>query len=234
MQLYNRGIRRRLAPMLGNNRQRLELAYSLLFSLPGTPMMQYGDEIGMGDNLRLPERECARTPMQWTSERHGGFSRARRVVRPAIDDPVYGYERVNVADQKRDPHSLLNWTERMLRMRKECPEISWGTFAVLRTNVPEVLAIRYDWRETSLLTLHNFSNQEQKVRLRVGAPRDEMLVEAFDGRHSRRQNDGQHRVTLDGYAWRWYRVGAPDNVLDRSDLSGLRHDAPTARDPGKS
>src|SRR6266850_951995 len=95
MQLYNRGIRRRLAPMLGNNRQRLELAYSLLFSLPGTPMMQYGDEIGMGDNLRLPERECARTPMQWTSERHGGFSRARRVVRPAIDDPVYGYEKVN-------------------------------------------------------------------------------------------------------------------------------------------
>ena len=86
MQLYDRGIRRRLAPMLGNDRRRLELAFSLLFSLPGTPMMQYGDEIGMGDDLRLPERECARTPMQWTSEPHGGFSRARRVVRPVIDD----------------------------------------------------------------------------------------------------------------------------------------------------
>jgi maltose alpha-D-glucosyltransferase/alpha-amylase len=196
-------------------------------------MMQYGDEIGIGDNLRLPERECARTPMQWTGERHGGFSRARRIVRPAIDDPVYGYETVNVADQRRDPHSLLNWTERMIRMRKECPEISWGAFAVLRTNVPEVLAIRYDWRETSVLTLHNFSSHEQMVRLRVGAPRDEVLVEVFDGRHSRRQNDGQHRVTLDGYGWRWFRVGAPDNVLDRSDLSGLRHDPPSARDPGK-
>jgi maltose alpha-D-glucosyltransferase/alpha-amylase len=92
MQLYDRGIRRRLAPMLGDDRARLELAYSLLFSLPGTPMMQYGDEIGIGDDLSLPERECARTPMQWTSEApHGGFSRARRIVRPVIDDPVYGY-----------------------------------------------------------------------------------------------------------------------------------------------
>jgi len=87
--------------MLGNNRRQLELAFSLLFSLPGTPMMQYGDEIGIGDNLRLPERECARTPMQWTSERHGGFSVARKVVRPVIDDAVYGYERVNVADQQK-------------------------------------------------------------------------------------------------------------------------------------
>jgi hypothetical protein len=83
MQLYNRGIRRRLTPMLGNDRRKLELAFSLLFSLPGTPMMQYGDEIGIGDNLRLPERECARTPMQWTSDRHAGFSRAKKVVRPS-------------------------------------------------------------------------------------------------------------------------------------------------------
>jgi hypothetical protein len=103
MQLYDRGIRRRLAPMLGNNRRQLELAFSLLFSLPGTPMMQYGDEIGIGDNLRLPERECARTPMQWTSEAHAGFSTGRRVVRPVIDDEVYGFARVNVADQRRDP-----------------------------------------------------------------------------------------------------------------------------------
>jgi maltose alpha-D-glucosyltransferase/alpha-amylase len=124
MQLYDRGIRRRLTPMLGNDRRRLELAFSLLFSLPGTPMMQYGDEIGMGDNLRLPERECARTPMQWTRGRHGGFSRAKKIVRPVIGDAVYGYAKVNVADQRRDPHSLLNWTERMIRMRRECPEIS--------------------------------------------------------------------------------------------------------------
>ena len=93
--------------------------------------------------------------------------------------------------------------------------------------------MRYDWRETSILTLHNFSAHEQKVRLRAGAPRDEILVEVFDGRHSRRQSDGQHRITIDGYGWRWYRVGAPDNILDWSDLPGTRHDAATARDPGK-
>ena len=221
MQLYDRGIRRRLAPMLGGNRKRLELAFSLLFSLPGTPMMQYGDEIGMGDNLRLPERECARTPMQWTANVHGGFSRAKRVVRPVINDPQYGYTKVNVADQRRDPDSLLNWTERIIRARKECPEMSWGNFAVLRSNAPEVLAIRYDWRNTSLVTLHNFSDRRQKVRLKVGAPRDEVLVEVFDGRHTRAQNDGMHRIDLDAYAWRWYRVGAADTTLDRADLDPI-------------
>jgi maltose alpha-D-glucosyltransferase/alpha-amylase len=218
MQLYDRGIRRRLTPMLGGDRKRLELAFSLLFSLPGTPMMQYGDEIGIGDNLRLPERECARTPMQWTSERHGGFSRARRVVRPVIDDDVYGYERVNVAAQRRDPQSLLNWTERMIRTRKECPVISWGDFRILRTNVPEVLAMRYDWRNTSLVTLHNFSTGKKSVKLKVDSPRDEVLVEVFDGKHSRKHNDDAHHITMDGYAWRWFRVGGFDNAPSRSDL----------------
>ena len=218
MQLYDRGIRRRLTPMLGNDRRKLELAFSLLFSLPGTPMMQYGDEIGIGDNLRLPERECARTPMQWTSERHGGFSRAAKVVRPVINDPEYGYKNVNVAAQRRDPHSLLNWTERIIRMRKECPEIAWGNFVVLRTTVPEVLALRYDWRDTSLLTLHNFGSARQRVKVRVDAQRDDVLVELFDGRHSKVQNDGMHRIDLAPYGWRWFRVGSADNVLDRSDL----------------
>jgi maltose alpha-D-glucosyltransferase/alpha-amylase len=219
MQLYDRGIRRRLAPMLGNNRRRLELAFSLLFSLPGTPMMQYGDEIGIGENLKLPERECARTPMQWTSDPHGGFSRARKVIRPAISDPVFGFEQVNVGVQRRDPDSLLNWTERMIRTRRECQEISWGEYTVLRTNVVEVLALRYDWRGTSLVTLHNFSDRTHKVRLSVGSRRGEMLVEVFNGRHSRAQNDGAHRITLEPYAWRWFRVGAADNTLDRSDLN---------------
>jgi maltose alpha-D-glucosyltransferase/alpha-amylase len=197
----------------------LELAFSLLFSLPGTPMMQYGDEIGIGDNLRLPERECARTPMQWTSDPHAGFSRARRIVRPVIDDPVFGYEQVNVADQRRDKDSLLNWTERMIRMRKECPEISWGDFSVLRTSANEVLGIRYEWRETSLLTLHNFSDRPQTVRVKAEGPRGDTLVDLFEGRNSRAQNDGGHRIKLEPYAWRWYRVGGPDNTLDRSDLT---------------
>ncbi len=224
MQLYERGIRRRLTPMLQNDRRRLELAFSLLFSLPGTPMMQYGDEIGMGDNLRLPGRECARTPMQWSTEAQGGFSTARSLVLPAIADAVYGFPRVNVAEQRRDPASLLNWTERIVRARKECPEISWGDFTVLRTNVPEVLALRFDWRDTSLVTVHNFSDRRHKVLLKVGAEHGDYLSEIFDSRHSRAQNDGVHRIEVDGYAWRWYRVGAADNTLRRASHS-LPHKA---------
>ena len=216
MQLYDRGIRRRIAPMLGNDRRRLELAYSLLFTLPGTPMIQYGDEIGIGDNLDLPERDAARTPMQWTSERHGGFTRAEKCFRPVNADEVYGYERLNVAAQRRDPSSLLNWTERRIRMRKECPEIPWGQFEILRTNAPEVLVMRYDWRGTSLVTLHNFSDRRQRVELDPKVPRGDVLVDVFDDNHSRADPSGSHLIDLPEYAHRWLRVGAPDNALNRS------------------
>ena len=93
----------------------------------------------MGDDLTLPERECARTPMQWSPDRNGGFSRGRRTVSPVISDPIYGYKRVNVESQRRDPHSLLNWMERKIRMRKECPEISWGDWRIVKTNAEDVL-----------------------------------------------------------------------------------------------
>jgi maltose alpha-D-glucosyltransferase/alpha-amylase len=218
MQLYGRGIRRRLTPMLGNDRRRLELAFSLLFSLPGTPLMQYGDEIGMGDNLALPERECARTPMQWTAEPHGGFSRARKVSHPVIDDAEYGYKKVNVADQRRDPHSLLNWTERVIRHRRECPEISWGQFTILSAGVPEVLVLRYDWRHTSLLTVHNFAAQKRKVQIDVGTPDGKVLVDVFGDSHSRATAAGVHEMDLEGYGYRWFRVGAGDNALNRTAL----------------
>jgi len=219
MQLYDRGIRRRLAPMLGGDPKRLSLAFSLLFSLPGTPMMQYGDEIGMGDNLRLPERECARTPMQWTSEKQGGFSTAGKLVRPIIDDPVYGYKQVNVADQRNDPDSLLNRTERLIRTRRECPEISWGTFEVLRASAPEVLVIRYDWRGTSIVTLHNFSSRARTATFTAGCERDDVLMDLSGARHSRCLPDGNHRVRLEGYGWRWFRAGGIDDTLARLKLT---------------
>jgi maltose alpha-D-glucosyltransferase/alpha-amylase len=215
MQLYDRGIRRRLAPMLGNDRRRLELAFSLLFSLPGTPMMQYGDEIGMGDNLTLDERDCARTPMQWTSDPHGGFSRAERTVRPCIDDHEYGYPKVNVADQRRDPESLLNWTERRIRMRKECPELGWGDFTVLRVDADDVLAIRYDFRGVSMVTVHNFGARRHTIGLEPKCQGGDALFDVFDDNHSRSDN-GTHQLTLGPYAHRWYRVGAPDNTLNRA------------------
>jgi len=216
MQLYDRGIRRRITAMLGNDRRRLELAFSLLFALPGTPMMLYGDEIGMGDDLSLPERECARTPMQWTSERHGGFTRSDHPILRVIDDREYGYKRVNVSDQRRDHNSLLNWTERMIRMRKECPEISWGTFAVMSTSAAEVLAIRYDWRETSLVTLHNFADRPVKSAFDLNVRGADLLVDVFNANGDSQGRNGRHEIALDPYAWRWFRVGVPDNAVHRA------------------
>ena len=151
MQLYERGIRRRLAPMLQGDRRRLELAHSLIMTLPGTPVLRYGDEIGMGDNLKLPERNCARTPMQWSSERHGGFTKYHKAILPVISSGPYGYKHVNVAQQRRDPESLLNWMERIIRMRKEVPEIGWGKFSILHSDTPNILVMRYDWLNNSVI-----------------------------------------------------------------------------------
>lgn len=145
MQLYGRGIRRRLAPMLSGDRRRLELAYSLMMTLPGAPVLRYGDEIGMGDDLNLPERNGARTPMQWSTEPHAGFTLSDTPFMPVISNGPYSFRHVNVADQRRDPNSLLNWTERVIRMRKEVPEIGLGRLTVLDTGSIQVLACRYDW-----------------------------------------------------------------------------------------
>lgn len=169
MQLYGRGIRRRLAPMLQGDRRRLELAYSLMMTLPGTAVLRYGDEIGMGDDLRLPERDCARTPMQWSTEPQGGFTKSDSPAMPVISGGPYGFEHVNVAQQRRDPNSLLNWTERIIRMRKEVPEIGWGDFALVDAGTAEVLAIRYDWRNNSVLFVHNLSAVPREIALKPGA-----------------------------------------------------------------
>lgn len=216
MQLYDRGIRRRLAPMLGNDRRRLEMAFSLLFSLPGTPMMQYGDEIGIGDDLSLPERDCARTPMQWTAEKHGGFSLAEKIVRPVIDDDEFGYRRVNVADQRRERESLLSWLERLIHTRKECPEICWGQFKILPAGAAEILALRYDWRRTSLLAIHNFAAEPRTARLRLDVPGGERLADVFASQESRAGESGEHEIALEPYGYRWFRVGAADNAINRT------------------
>jgi maltose alpha-D-glucosyltransferase / alpha-amylase len=218
MQLYGRGIRRRLAPMLGNDRRRLELAFSLLFTLPGAPMIQYGDEIGIGDDLSLPQRECARTPMQWTSELHGGFSKARKTVRPVISKGEYSFKHLNAADQRRDPDSFLNQTERFIRVRRECPEISWGTVQILETSAAEVLVLRYDWRETSFLTLHNFSGEKRTVCLKLDEPAGRRMVNVFKKEESVSNSSGQHQLALEPYGWRWFRMGTVDNAIQRSAL----------------
>jgi maltose alpha-D-glucosyltransferase/alpha-amylase len=220
MQLYDRGIRRRLAPMLGSDRRRLELAYSLMLTLPGTPVLRYGDEIGMGDDLSLPERNCARTPMQWSTEPHGGFTAARKPVRPVISGGAYGFEHVNVAAQRRDPESLMNWMERALRMRKEIPEVGWGDFEVLAHPSPQVLVMRYDWRNNSVLFVHNLAQEPLEFELSAreigteGARLINLLTEA----HSEADKKGRHCMLLEPYGYRWFRVGGLGYLLQRSEI----------------
>jgi maltose alpha-D-glucosyltransferase/alpha-amylase len=219
MQLYDRGIRRRLAPMLGGDQRRLELAYSLMFTLPGTPVIRYGDELGMGDNLDLPERNCARTPMQWSAEPHGGFTKSDKPDNPVIDEGPYGYQRINAAVQRRHPESLLNWTERIMRMRKEVPEIGWGDFEVLKVRDPAVLALRYDWRNNSVLVLHNLHEEPREVLLDVGlGEQGKRLMNLLGDEHSDAEKSGKHRIVLEGYGYRWYRVGGLDYLLKRTTV----------------
>ncbi len=220
MQLYGRGIRRRLAPMMDGDRRRLELAYSLMFTLPGTPVIRYGDEIGMGDDLALPERNCARTPMQWSNEAHGGFTTSHRPVLPVISGGPYGFEHVNAAAQRRDPGSLLNWTERIIRMRKEVPEIGWGDFKVLHSRDPAVLIMRYDWRNNSAVFVHNLGSMPREVDFATGLEGEDgrQLVNLLSDQHSRADESGRHRLLLEAYGYRWYRAGGLDYLLQRSDI----------------
>jgi maltose alpha-D-glucosyltransferase / alpha-amylase len=214
MQLYDRGIRRRLAPMLGDRRN-MELAYSMLFALPGTPVIRYGDEIGMGENLALPEREAVRTPMQWSGEDNGGFSLAKRLPNPVITDGVYGCEQVNVEKQRRDPQSFLNWLVRMIRQRKETPEIGWGECSILPTGHKSVLGLMYEWRGNRVVVLHNFSRQPLEITLRVKGDGGDVLTNLLAENESHAQKDGAHRIALEEYGYRWFRVGGLGYALRR-------------------
>ena len=216
MQLYKRGIRRRFAPMVQGDRRRLELAYSLLMSLPGTPVLRYGDEIGMGDDLELPERNCARTPMQWSTEPQGGFTVCKKPILPVISGGPYGFEHVNVAVQRTDPNSLMNWMERMIRMRKEVPEMGWGEFHVLSTRTKEVLAIRYDWRRNSVVVVHNLSAIQREVFFGVGVKDAETMVNILTGEECKVDKSGKALLLLEPYGYRWFRVGGLDYILKRS------------------
>jgi maltose alpha-D-glucosyltransferase/alpha-amylase len=212
MRLYGRGIRRRPAPMLGD-RRRLELAYSLVLSFPGTPVLRYGDEIGMGENLRLRERSAIRTPMQWSPERNGGFSSSEDVVRPVVDTGPYGCEAVNVESQRRDPDSLLRWTTRMIRLRKQCPEIGWGEWRILPTRTSAVLAIRYDWRGGAVVCVHNVGAEPREVALDAGGGLLSDLLGAGDVEVRR---GARHAVQVEPFGYRWFRLGRPNEALARS------------------
>src|SRR6202041_1963525 len=163
----NLGIRRRLAPLLQGDRRRVELMNSLLLSMPGTPVIYYGDEIGMGDNIHLGDRNGVRTPMQWTPDRNGGFSRAdpAALVLPAIMDPLYGFESVNVEAQSRDPHSLLNWMRRMLGVRGQHRAFGRGRLRFLYPKNRKILTYLREHDDETILCVANLARSPQAVEL---------------------------------------------------------------------
>ncbi|TDE14493.1 alpha-amylase family protein [Dyadobacter psychrotolerans] len=204
MQLYDRGIRRRLAPMLGNNRKHIELAYSLLYSLPGAPVIRYGEELGMGDDLNLKERISVRTPMQWTDEKNAGFTTADTAFRPVINKGDYGFQRLNVAVQTRDQSSLLNWNARMIKLRKSCPEIGLGDYTLLNAGSPDILAIRYDYNGQSLLIVHNFSDKPRKASVASG--KSKVLYDLMTDPQDQKPEAGKFKLSLEGYGYKWFRL----------------------------
>ncbi|MDQ4137099.1 MAG: alpha-amylase family protein [Pseudomonadota bacterium] len=206
MQAYERGIRRRLAPMLGGDERRIKLAFSLMFALPGTPVIWYGDEIGMGDDLSLPERNSVRTPMQWADEPNAGFSTAstKNLVRPVVSRGSFRYRDVNVAAQRDLDSSLMDTVQRLVRTRRSCPEVGWGECRVIDTDETGVLALRYDWRGESLLIVHNLADQEAEVK--VGFEGAKRLKPLFSNRDDRTMRDAAKPIPLDPYGFRWFRA----------------------------
>lgn len=205
MQLYDRGIRRRLAPMLNNEKQ-LKMAYSLLFALPGTPVIRYGEEIGMGDDLSLRERIAVRTPMQWSSSPQGGFSTAQKLFRPIINEGEYGYKQLNIEDQWKDPNSLLNFIKNTIDIRKSCPEIGLGDFEILKSSSNTILPIKYNYNGRSLLIIHNFSDKDEEFRIsRKGLKGATKLVDLYTN-EERALTDNKNQFQLEGFGCKWYSL----------------------------
>jgi maltose alpha-D-glucosyltransferase/alpha-amylase len=163
----NLGIRRRLAPLLDNGRDEIELMHAILFSLPGSPVLYYGDEIGMGDNVYLGDRDGVRTPMQWTMDRNGGFSRAdfAQLYLPPLMDPVYGFQAINVDASLRTPTSFLRWLQRFIALRKEHPVFGLGTYEPLAPDNPRIFAHVRRYEEDIVLCVHNLARSAQAVQL---------------------------------------------------------------------
>jgi maltose alpha-D-glucosyltransferase/alpha-amylase len=208
MRLYERGIRRRLAPMLGGDRRHIELAYALQFSLPGTPVLRYGEEIGMGDDLTLEERYAIRTPMQWSSDPNGGFSTAGtdELIRPPIASGDYGFERINVDSQRDDDESLLAWFERMMRVRRECPEFCDGRWTLLDSGLEHVLAVHFDGPDRATVAITNLRDEPDTVDLSRDLGTPDRVVEVFANRRYGPRPTDVASLDVDGWGYRWLQL----------------------------
>lgn len=208
MQIYGHGVRRRLPPMLQNDRRRIELVYSMLFSLPGTPVIRYGEEIGMGDDLSLEGRDSVRTVMQWSNSHSGGFSTASKdkLAKPLIAGGEYGYERVNVVDQQRDRNSLLNWIEQAIRIRQQCPEFGEGKWQILETDNNSVFAHACQYKGSKVIAVHNLSARPCSTTLKTEGQKLKDWIEVFSDKQYKPLEGDSASILLEGYGYRWFRA----------------------------
>lgn len=218
----NLGIRRRLAPLLGNDRRKIELLNMLLLSLPGTPVLYYGDEIGMGDNMFLGDRNGVRTPMQWSSDKNAGFSRAspQALVFPVILDPEYHYESSNVEAQQQNPNSLLWWNKRVMAARKGWPAFTEGGLEFLHPHNRKVLAFLRQTSAETILVVANLSRFAQAVELGLGRFKDCIPVELFGRAKFPEIGEAPYRMTLSPFACFWFVLmpKSPERIINLADL----------------
>ncbi len=202
----NLGIRRRLAPLMENSRRRIELLNALLFSLPGSPFLYYGDEIGMGDNIYLGDRDGVRTPMQWSADRNAGFSRAdfAQLYFPVIMDPVYGYQSVNVEAQQRHPTSLLHWMRQMITLRKKHPVFSRGSLSFIYPENRKVLAFTRSYGGETVLCVYNLARSSQPVRLDLSEYEGITLMDLQYQVEFPRIKSEPYQLALNEYGFYWF------------------------------
>jgi maltose alpha-D-glucosyltransferase/alpha-amylase len=207
----NVGIRRRLAPLVDNSRQRIELLNSLLFSLPGTPFLYYGDELGMGDDVLRPDRDGVRTPMQWTGDRNAGFSRAEppALYSQPISDPVYGFAAVNVESQQKNPSSLLHWMRNLIRLRKQFRVFGRGTLEFVDVTNSRVLAYVRRWNDDVILCVANFSRHAQPAELDLSAFAGATPIEMLGFTPFPPIGSAPYLLTLGGYGFYWFELRRP-------------------------
>ncbi|MGZ4267616.1 MAG: maltose alpha-D-glucosyltransferase [Solirubrobacteraceae bacterium] len=217
----NVGIRRRLAPLIDNGRDEMELMHAILFSLPGSPVLYYGDEIAMGDNVYLGDRDGVRTPMQWTSDRNGGFSRAdfAQLYAPPLMDPVYGFQAVNVEAQLRTPTSLLRWFKRFVALRKEHPVFGLGTYEPLTPSNPKVFAHVRRFEEDVVLCVHNMARSAQAVELDLSAFKGRWPEEMLGRTRFPRIGELPYLLTLAPRGWFWFLLKEDDDEKEGADAA---------------
>jgi len=220
----NVGIRRRLAPLLGNNRNKIELMNGLLFSLPGTPVIYYGDEIGMGDNVYLGDRNGVRTPMQWSNDRNAGFSQAnpQKLFSPLIIDPEYSYETINAETQQRNPESLLWWMRRLIALRQRYSAFGRGTFEALSPDNPKVFAFLRRHQEQTILVVANLSRFTQYAELDLSAYSGARPLELFGQSHFPPIGRANYPLTLGPYGFYWFALEQTNVVADQKRLPELQ------------